>query len=451
VSSDFGGDMQFSEKLLYHIWDAQHLQKNLKTISSRSIKVLFPGRWNTGSGPDFKDAIIEIDGIVKRGDVELEIDSFNWTLHEHDENPAFNRVILHVVYNHNGKYENTISENGTPIDILEISRFLDRDIAKLLLKYSDKTYEESSRYCSFFADNDLNFLQSILTKLGKERFENKVNRFKAEHYFAEFDQLLWQGLLEALGYSKNKFQMLQLALHLKINKLSKIYHEAELSEDDLISLMLGTADLLHNLPSIVPTETKLKWQAMFSKQKHDIQPIKLEWKLFRIRPVNHPALRIIQISKFIFSSLETSLFHNILKLFSSSTKNFSLISFRKKLYEYFQDTSDYLPESLKLGKTRIDTILINILLPITMVYAREKRFKLLEDTIYQIYQDYPRLPSNYISKHMERFMSDEQVKIFRKKALYQQAILKLYYSNCKYQACNDCIDLYKQYINENAL
>ncbi|RLC50440.1 MAG: DUF2851 domain-containing protein, partial [Candidatus Cloacimonadota bacterium] len=67
--------MQFSEKLLYHIWDAQHLQKNLKTISSRSIKVLFPGRWNTGSGPDFKDAIIEIDGIVKRGDVELEIDS----------------------------------------------------------------------------------------------------------------------------------------------------------------------------------------------------------------------------------------------------------------------------------------------------------------------------------------------------------------------------------------
>jgi Protein of unknown function (DUF2851) len=440
--------MQFSEKLMYHIWDAQHLQKKIKTISSKSIKVLFSGRWNTYSGPDFKDAIIEIDGKVKRGDVELEIDSYNWHLHEHDENPAFNSVILHVVYNHNGKYENTISENGTQIEILEISNNLDSDIAKLLLKYSDKTYEESNRECALFADNDFTFLQSIFTKLGKDRFESKVNRFKAEHYFAEFDQMLWQGLLEALGYSKNKFQMIQLALHLKINKLKEINHEKKLSEDELIALLLGTADLLHNLPSVIPTETKLKWQILFSEQMCDLQPIKLEWKLFRIRPVNHPALRIIQISKIIHNSLETSLFHDILKLFSSSAKNFSIVSFRKKLYDFFQDTSDNLPENLKLGKTRIDTILINILLPIIMVYACEKRFELLADTIDQIYQNYPRLPSNYISKHMERFMSVEQVKIFRKKALYQQAILKLYYSNCQYHACNDCTDVMKQYNNE---
>ena len=451
MNQEFGGAMQFSEKLMYHIWDAQHLQKDLITISSKSIKVLFPGRWNTDSGPDFKDAIIEIDGKVKRGDVELEIDSYNWKLHEHDENPAFNSVILHVVYNHNGKYESTISENGTPIDILEISRVLDSNIAKLLQKYSDKTYEESSRYCTFFADIDLTSLQSILTKLGKDRFENKVDRFKAEHYFAEFDQLLWQGLLEALGYSKNKFQMIQLALHLKIDKLSKINHKTKLSEEDLIALMLGTADLLHNLPSVIPIETKLKWQAIFSKQGYGIQPIKLEWKLFRLRPVNHPALRIIQLSKVIHSSLETSLFHNILKLFSISKMNFSIASFRKKLYELFQDTSDYLPESLKLGKTRIDTILINILLPIIMVYAREKKFKSLTDTVYLIYQNYPGLPSNYISKHMERFMSDEQVKIFRKRALYQQAILKLYYRNCKYHTCSDCLDLVKRYNNENGL
>ena len=67
--------MQFSEKFLYHIWDAQHLIKELKSISNRKIKILFPGRWNTDSGPDFKDAIIEIDGVVKRGDVEMELDS----------------------------------------------------------------------------------------------------------------------------------------------------------------------------------------------------------------------------------------------------------------------------------------------------------------------------------------------------------------------------------------
>ncbi len=36
--------MQFSEKFLYHIWDAQHLVTNLKTVSGKTVKIMFTGR-----------------------------------------------------------------------------------------------------------------------------------------------------------------------------------------------------------------------------------------------------------------------------------------------------------------------------------------------------------------------------------------------------------------------
>jgi hypothetical protein len=93
--------MQFSEKFLYHIWDAQHLVAILKTVSGKPVKIMFPGRWNTDAGPDFKDVIIEIDNKVLRGDVEIDLQTYNWNSHNHNENPNFNSVILEVVYQYN--------------------------------------------------------------------------------------------------------------------------------------------------------------------------------------------------------------------------------------------------------------------------------------------------------------------------------------------------------------
>jgi len=55
--------------------------------------------------------------------------------------------------------------------------------------------------------------------------------------------------------------MIQLALHLTIDKLNEINNITKLSEDELIALMLGSADLLHNLPSKLLIQELLK---MFS-------------------------------------------------------------------------------------------------------------------------------------------------------------------------------------------
>jgi len=429
--------MQFSEKFLYHIWDAQHLKDNLQTTSFKSVKILYPGRWNTDSGPDFKDAILEIDDEVKRGDVEIELRSYNWHLHEHHENPGFNSVILQVVFEHDSKYPYNFTENGEKIEILQLSEQLDSDIDKLIKKFSKKEFKATDQECKFFNAMTEKAFTDKLQKLGLERLEKKIRRFSAEHYFADFDQMIYQGLFESLGYSKNKFQMLQIALKFPFKTL-KDYRIKGLTLDEFISIVLVSTDLSLHLSSNFPAELKAKWLEIFNHQIYSSSRFDLGWKLFRIRPANHPAIRILQISKIIYDSLDTSLFNRILQLFSFSTDNFTLKEFRKKIYEFFRQNTAYLPDKYTLGNTRIDTILINIILPLTIIYAREKKYSELEETALIIYSTYPGLTGNYITNFMEKYLSDTQKKQIKRKAVYQQGLLKLYYQNCQFHDCENC-------------
>lgn len=429
--------MQFSEEFLYHIWDAQHLKKNLKTISGNKLVIKFPGRWNTDSGADFKDAILEINGKMLKGDVEIDLTSYHWKSHSHNENPEFNSVLLHIVFDDVGKYPYTISENGGKIEILEIKEQLDDDINKLIKHYVGEPYTEKEKTCKIF--NKMNTLETeqFLIRMGMIRFEKKIKRFSAEHFFSDFDQLLFMGFMEALGYSKNKYQMLQIALNNPFIKLKQFYNEG-MSKNEFIAIMLCSSGLIDHLPTTISTENKNNWQKLFRKQNFVNQFSDIKWKLFRIRPVNHPAIRIVQVSDLLYDSLETSFFHNILKLFSYPSEDFKLNDFKKKLYSYFQTENNHLPERYKLGKTRIDTILINIILPLVVVYAREKRYKQLEDVAINIYRTFPGLPANYLTQYMGKFLSDNQKKVIKKRANYQQGLLKIYYENCQHHYCEAC-------------
>ena len=434
--------MQFSEEFLYHIWDAQHLKKNLTTISGKKLVIKFPGRWNTDSGPDFKDAILQINGKILKGDIEIDLTSYNWKSHSHNENPEFNNVLLHIVYEDNGKYPYTISENGGKIEILEVKNNLAEDIYKLIKHYSGEPYSEKDKTCKLFNNINKDQTKQLLTEMGMKRFEKKIKRFSAEHFFSDFDQLLYMGFMEALGYSKNKYQMLQIALSNPYKDLKQFYNKG-MKRNDFIAVLLCSSELIDHFPLTISNELKMKWQKSFTNQKFMNKTVEIKWKLFRIRPVNHPVVRILQVADLLYESLETSFFHNILKLFSFPSENFKLNDFKKKLYGYFQTENNYLPNRYKLGKTRIDTIFINIILPLTVIYAREKKYKQLEDTAISIYQNFPGLPANYLTQYMEKFLNEEQKKIIRKRAIYQQGLLNIYYENCQYHSCDDCSNLIK--------
>ncbi|MBK7856520.1 MAG: DUF2851 family protein [Bacteroidetes bacterium] len=104
------------EKFLYHLWKFKLFNTlNLKTTSGESIEILKPGNLQFDSGPDFFNAQIKINETLWAGNVEIDMYASDWVKHKHHKDTAYNKIILHVVY----EVDKPISHN---IPILEIKK-----------------------------------------------------------------------------------------------------------------------------------------------------------------------------------------------------------------------------------------------------------------------------------------------------------------------------------------
>ena len=94
----------------------------MSLTNGKSFKLIYQGDYNaTESGPDFFNAKIEIDGILWIGNVEIHVKSKDWFAHQHQFDPSYNTVILHVVFEHNADVK--IGESILPV--LELKPFVD--------------------------------------------------------------------------------------------------------------------------------------------------------------------------------------------------------------------------------------------------------------------------------------------------------------------------------------
>ena len=86
--------------MLQRIWQAQLLRRTrLKLTDGRPIQVLHPGFWNHEAGPDFQKAVIRLgDASALSGAIEVDPLASDWKAHRHDINPAFENVMLHVIW-----------------------------------------------------------------------------------------------------------------------------------------------------------------------------------------------------------------------------------------------------------------------------------------------------------------------------------------------------------------
>ena len=88
-----------SEQDLQRRWAESHWPAPfLHTGPDQFVRVISPGRWNHGPGPDFRGAqLLDSNGRARRGDVELHLEPRAWLQHGHDDDPAYARVLLHLV------------------------------------------------------------------------------------------------------------------------------------------------------------------------------------------------------------------------------------------------------------------------------------------------------------------------------------------------------------------
>jgi hypothetical protein len=416
------------ERFLYHIWDEGHLIPDPRTISGKTIRIVYQGQYNTGRGPDFKNAIIELDGHQSRGDVEIHLKSTDWQAHNHHEDVYYNRVILHVVLKHNSPYELTICEDGKGVEILALEHQLSEDILKLTQEQDIPA--SPAVFCDLLSAVDKDRLLSILHSAGIRRFESKIKRFNTALALSSFDQIFYEGIFEALGYDKNKLNTMQIAQSLPIPLLREFLADG-MSAGELAAIFLGASGLLRKGSALLP---KAELQALlesWESQPFFARRLDIDWQLFRIRPQNHPLKRLLYISPIIHASLSQGIFHHFLQ--QTQDANDLYKAFRA-IWQPQTGAGNQLPQSL--GNTVQNNIYLNIFLPVLCLWQRKMARE--SSSVIDAYRKFPALQPNHITRFMERYLNPSQIKLAQSKAIYQQGLMDIYHRYCNWHLCAEC-------------
>src|SRR5215212_836014 len=86
------------EIALSAVWNEQRFTAPLVTTDGRRVDVIHRGTWTHGFGPDFRDAMILLDGRdLLNGSIEIHLKTGQWREHGHHLDERYDTVMLHIV------------------------------------------------------------------------------------------------------------------------------------------------------------------------------------------------------------------------------------------------------------------------------------------------------------------------------------------------------------------
>ena len=294
------------EELLHFIWRYRLFNNaDLKTSDGETVEVLQTGMYNTDAGADFSNARIKIGEVLMAGNVEMHINQSDWFAHHHDKDAAYNNVVLHVVYETDGKP--ALLQNGQQVDVLSLK---DHITPELLQRYDMLRASTTRIPCEAMIHSlpDSLSLPSFFDRLVIERLQSKVAIIESmlDASKNDWDQVAFQMIAMYFGASVNKEPFALLAKSLPLQVIHK--HRADPMQIE--ALFFGQAGLLDaDFDDDYPKA--LKREYTYLKKLHSLIHIEAHsWKFFRIRPVNFPTLKIAQLAALV--NKEPHLFSTLL-------------------------------------------------------------------------------------------------------------------------------------------
>lgn len=214
-----------NEAELARIWSAQSFPAEaLRLVDGRRLRVVLPGRAGGGSGPDFRDAIIAIDGEERRGDVELHVRATSFYEHGHEQDPAYRNLVLHVVYRADDGPVTRLPGGGR-VAVAAFAPWVAgrrREIEGWLA--APPLWQEP---CSD-AVGRLG-RAGVLARLeeeGRGRFGVKVERLREAATAHGECQALWLALLDVFGYGRERAAWRRLGELLPVGRLASLPRSA---------------------------------------------------------------------------------------------------------------------------------------------------------------------------------------------------------------------------------
>lgn len=330
-------------------------QKNLRTDDNLLIEVVKPGKLNTGSGPDFFNAQLRIDGTLWAGNVEIHISSSEWNRHNHHKDPAYDSCILHVVLTRDATTRRT---NGTHIPTVELKErfpnFLWENYLKLIGSRGWIPCQNRIK------ETDTATWESTIESMAVERleFRSKQIIISLEGNRDNWDECFYQHLARNFGFQLNAMPFEMLARSLPLNILRK-----EISnQENIEALLFGQSGMLEDFfKESYPLKLQDAYKHLAIKYSLKNIPVST-WKLLRLRPVNFPAVRISQLSALLYR--HPYMFAEILD--AKKIKDIFSI-FDAVATEYWNTHYQFNKESVsrikRIGITSIQNLVINTCIP----------------------------------------------------------------------------------------
>jgi hypothetical protein len=408
----------------------------LTATTGERVEIVQYGVWNHEAGPDFSDAAVRFpdrpDAPVLRGAIELDMQADDWERHGHGTNPAFNEVVLHL-YLRQG-LDQAFTRNAAQRQVAQVQ--LDLRQLEHRPVPAGLPLAKAGRCQAPLRDLSEEQVRAVLSAAAQYRMGIKNRRWQGLAAVRGYDQALFQSLATTLGYKENKLPFALLAQRLPLSALRAEPAAAT-------ALLLGLAGFLH-APEFGSDSHTLErrgylracWDHWWPRRGGLVRLILLAgaWKLFGLRPANHPQRRLAALAQLAVRWRE------VRELISPGGERFAkdVLAFLTGLSDPFWDyhytlTSDRAVRPVALiGPARATEMLANVFFPLSIAGDPGK------------WAQYEKLPAALSNRRVETAAT----RLFGaapgaardkwlKSAVHQQGLLQIYEDFCL-QDDSDC-------------
>ena len=447
---------KIDEAFVQKLWHEQRFfDTNMESIDRRAIRVLKPGVWNHNEGPDFMHAEIEIDGKLHVGDVEIHVRSSEWYAHKHHLDSRYNRVILHAVFFNDDFNLRTRLQNNKRVPTLELLKWVAVDTGDL---HDDTQDTAAADGLCRVTGRPLNIevLKGVFESLGRERFLEKMESMRLLRTRLDFEQLLYEGIMEALGYERNSKALRELAQHVPFADFDGK------SEQEIQAVLFGVAGLLPSQrekplsPEVTDDLGVVALEKLWRGSEYAELPSRMteaRWS-FTGRPLNQPTRRIAAISQLIHLSQGSLMMYFLPtceKVASADTRK-SLRTIERELrvllmiepVGYWKQHSNFgtggTQNAVLIGRSRATDIIVNKILPVAYIWAIEADSQKLQDGILRLYSIGSKSAGNQIIRKIDKqiFTEAQQMRLLEPTAKIEQGIIRLHKNYCADRLCDLC-------------
>jgi len=425
-----------NEDILSFIWRFQYFDSsNLLTDGGDELSISKTGIRNTNAGPDFSNARIQVQGVNWAGSVEIHVKSSDWFLHTHENDPAYETVILHVVWDND---KPVFRNDGTLLPTLCLNGLVRLSV---LERYAQLINEKEEIPCghSFANVPDLQKF-AMLDRVLLERLDKKASQVITllQRNQQDWEETAYQWLSQHFGFKLNDHAFLRLSQIVPLKFIQK--HRNDLTQIE--GLLFGCAGLIpedNELQNADITSEEylyvkeLRREYLFLSAKYRLGNSLMnshEWKFLRLRPAGFPTVRLAQLAVLlsknsgIFSTLTSP--KNVAEL--HGVFNLTQSDYWRNHFQFGKVSKIKVPA---MGKDAANLLIINAAVPLMVAYAKQRQQpEMLDRAINWLSEIHSE--NNKITRQWEN------LGMHVKTAADSQSLIEWYNHYCIEHKCLDC-------------